>query len=95
MLFETIQVETYSGYKADERPTSFILQGEAYTISEIEDRWYEGGRRAGRPTLRYFKVRTTSDHRFLLRYDPGRDVWGARIHGQQSSDNGRSSRREK
>jgi len=38
MLFEQIDVSTHSGFKADERPVSFIWQGRAYRIQEIIDR---------------------------------------------------------
>jgi hypothetical protein len=38
-----IQVEAYSGYKANERPVAFIFHGRRWEISEILDRWYEGG----------------------------------------------------
>src|SRR5262245_36448216 len=63
-----IQVEAYSGYKANERPTSFVLDEETYEIASIEDRWQD-------PEAEYFKVRTTDGKLYLLRYDQRADEW--------------------
>jgi hypothetical protein len=37
-------------------------------VDEIVDRWYS-------ETHSYFKVRTTSGHRFVLRYDLDHGLW--------------------
>jgi hypothetical protein len=34
-----VQVETYSGYKADERPVRVTIDGRAQEVAEVEDRW--------------------------------------------------------
>jgi hypothetical protein len=59
-----IQVEAYSGYKANERPVAFIFQGRRWEISEILDRWYEGGMNPEQPIVDYFKVKTSRWKRF-------------------------------
>ncbi len=46
-----IIVTAYSGYKANERPKSFLVDEDWFDIASIEDRWYE-------PDVEYFKVRT-------------------------------------
>ena len=45
-----VQVETYSGYKADERPVRVTIDGQANKVAEIEDRWYS-------PGATFFRVR--------------------------------------
>ncbi len=68
MAYEKINVESYSGYRADERPTAFTYQGRRWEVAEIVDRWYGQGLEAGRPQASYFKVRTTEGAIFILRY---------------------------
>ncbi|MBN2159466.1 MAG: hypothetical protein JW807_08730 [Spirochaetes bacterium] len=63
-----IRVETYSGYKADERPMTFILGETRHEVSEIIDRWYG-------PDYRYFKVRADDGCVYILKYDESRDRW--------------------
>jgi hypothetical protein len=75
MQFEQIDVSTHSGFKADERPVSFIWRGRQYRIEAIVDRWYEGGIKAGTPELNYFNVRADSGSRYLLRYNSLFDAW--------------------
>ena len=75
MQCETIVVESYSGYKANERPVAFTFQGRRWEVSEIVDRWYEGGLQSGGPEKNYFKVRTVEGNVFLLRYLSLFDVW--------------------
>jgi hypothetical protein len=77
--YKAIQVECYSGYKANEHPVAFTYQNERREIQEIVDCWYEGGLDASRPVIDYFKVRTTDGKIFLLRYLSAFDVWSIRI----------------
>ncbi len=57
---QIIQVEFYSGYKADERPVSFILNGSKLMVDEIIDRWHS-------PDCEYFKVLADDGNRYLLK----------------------------
>jgi hypothetical protein len=57
---QIIQVECYSGYKADERPISFILDGNKLMVEEILDRWYS-------PDCEFFKILADDENRYLLR----------------------------
>jgi hypothetical protein len=75
MFEESIEVECYSGHRANERPVAFTLQDRRYEIREIVDRWYEGGVESGGPELHYFKIRTEEGQLFLLRYDVRLDAW--------------------
>jgi hypothetical protein len=75
MQFEHIDVSTYSGFKADERPMSFIRGEKTYRIQEIIDRWYERGLQPGDPSLSYFKVRADDGMGYLIRYNTLFDEW--------------------
>jgi hypothetical protein len=63
-----VQVECYSGYRADERPLWFLLRGRPYQVEELEDRWYS-------PGAIYFRVRADDGNNYVLRHDEQQDVW--------------------
>jgi hypothetical protein len=66
-----MHVEAYSGYKLNEHPMRFDLDEEIYEIEAVEDRWQK-------PRAEYFKVRTRSGKRYLLRYDEAAGQWTLR-----------------
>jgi hypothetical protein len=63
-----LYVDSYSGYKANERPQQFVLDEEIYDIAAVLDQWYE-------PSATYFKVQSTEGKTYLLRYDEQEDEW--------------------
>jgi len=63
-----INVQTYAGYRGDERPISFSLEGRIIRIMEITDRWYD-------PDHNIFKVLADDGGAYLLRYDMSADNW--------------------
>src|SRR5437870_6259610 len=63
-----IYVDSYSGYKANERPRQFELDDALYEIAAVEDQWYS-------PEAMFFKVRTTDGKRYILRHDERADEW--------------------
>jgi len=65
---QVVQVECYSGYKADERPVKLQLRDGAREIVAIEDRWYS-------PGVTYFRVLVEDGDRYLLRHQETQDVW--------------------
>jgi hypothetical protein len=77
--YEQIQVECYSGYKSNERPIAFTFQNRRREISEIVDRWYEGGVKPDDPVINYFKIKTNDGTIFILRYLANSDNWLIRI----------------
>ncbi len=79
MPYKPIEVECYSGYRANERPVAFTFHDRRWEVAEIIDRWYEGGLSAGKPALDYFKVRTGEGRVFLLRYNSLFDAWAVRV----------------
>jgi len=55
-----LQVECYSGYKAQERPVIFRIDGHEYRVEEVLDQWYG-------PADAYFKVRAHDGNLYILR----------------------------
>ena len=58
----TLEVECYSGYKADEKPISFILDGKKLMVEKVIDQWRN-------PEFDYFKVLADDGKAYLLRND--------------------------
>jgi hypothetical protein len=63
-----VLVETYSGYKADERPVRVAIDGQTVEIAEVEDRWYS-------PGATYFRVRLATGERYVLRRIEAQAIW--------------------
>jgi hypothetical protein len=63
-----IEVESYSGYRADERPVRFVMSGRSYEVVEVEDRWYS-------PQGTYFRVGASDGNRYVLYHDEKADSW--------------------
>lgn len=63
-----LQVRTYSGYQADQRPTSFVLGGRTFRVEEIMDQWY-GEDHA------YFKLIADDGNLYIIRHDDALDLW--------------------
>ena len=65
---QLVHVETYSGFKADERPLRLRLGDRTLEVVAIEDRWYSPGET-------YFRVLTDDGDRYVLRHTEAQDVW--------------------
>jgi hypothetical protein len=63
-----IQVQCYSGHRADQRPLKFTLGGRWFEVQQIDDQWYS-------PSAIYFRVRADDGNVYVLRHDEVRDVW--------------------
>jgi hypothetical protein len=63
-----VEVEMYSGYKADERPVRVTIDGRAHEVAEVEDRWYS-------PGATFFGVRLADGERYVLRRIEAQEVW--------------------
>ena len=61
-------VEAYAGYKGEETPRSFTVDGTCYAVAEIVGRW-------DTDTHCYFKVKTTEGHCYVLRFDADKSLW--------------------
>jgi hypothetical protein len=66
-----IKVETYSGYKADERPTAFYIGNRKHLIVEVTRRWYD-------PKADYFKVKAADGGVYILVHNREDDSWDLR-----------------
>lgn len=54
-------VEAYAGYKGEETPRAFTLDGIRLVVTDVIDRWYTD-------THSYFRVCASDSHRYVLRY---------------------------
>jgi len=63
-----IEVFTYSGYKANERPVYFFLNSQRVEVKEILDRWYG-------EEHDHFKVLADDGKVYVLRWQRYSDVW--------------------
>jgi hypothetical protein len=75
MHLRAIKVNCHSGYKADEYPESFILDGEEINVTGIIDRWYQGDLDPKVPVTDYFRVNVASGRQYLLKHETIEDVW--------------------
>ena len=73
-----VQVSSYSGYKANERPAAFSLEGRSYRVVEVLDRWYD-------PDGVYFKVRADDQNLYILRCHIPSDTWSLESFRKASS----------
>ncbi len=63
-----LRVESYCGYKSDQRPLRFTLQNRTHEILEVEDQWYS-------PSAIFFRVRADDGNIYILRHDEFDDRW--------------------
>ncbi len=63
-----LTVSCYSGQTYAERPRSFVWQGLAYEVTEIEKSWQQPGER-------YFQVSTKDNRLFNLCYNETQHHW--------------------
>jgi len=63
-----VRVESYAGYKSDERPMRVQFGERVEEVRSVEDRWYS-------PGATYFRVVVESGDRYILRHDDAQDVW--------------------
>ncbi len=77
MREQFVLVETYSGFKADERPLRLRLGERTLEVVAIEDRWYSPGQT-------YFRVLTSDGDRYVLRHTEAQNVWSLRAFRARS-----------
>lgn len=61
-------VHAYAGYKGEETPRSFTLEGATFLVLDVTARWYS-------ETHSYFRIRADDGHRYVLRYDLDEGLW--------------------
>jgi hypothetical protein len=77
-----VTVESYAGYKADERPRRLRLGEQTLEIVEVEDRWYSPGET-------YFRVQVEGGDRYVLRHMEAQDVWSLEGYRKDADYSGR------
>jgi hypothetical protein len=70
-----LKVDSYSGYKADQRPLSFTLNGRQFKVREWLDAWYG-------PDHAFFKVRADDCNIYILKHSPENDEWTLEMYRQ-------------
>jgi len=55
-----VNVECYSGRKADERPVRFHLEGKQYSVEAVLDKWYD-------PKSIFYNVGADDGNLYILR----------------------------
>jgi hypothetical protein len=73
-----VEVEAYSGFKADERPVRFRLGDRWYGVLEVLDRWYD-------PQAAYFRFRTDDGDVYVLRHDEREQAWTLEAYRREQS----------
>lgn len=68
MTLPHLHVDAYSGYKGEETPRAFTLDGVRRSVVEILDRWYT-------ETHSCFRVRAHDGQRYVLRCQLDEEVW--------------------
>jgi hypothetical protein len=63
-----LEVNCYSGRKADERPVRFRLDKRDYTVEEVLDQWYG-------PDDAFYKVRAQDGNVYVLRRQMSDGSW--------------------
>ncbi len=72
--FKKIKVETYSGYKYDERPECFVYENKKFKVKRIIENHYEEDKQENR-FFNVFTVETDNMKLFNLYYDKESDEW--------------------
>jgi hypothetical protein len=69
-MISRLRVETYSGYKSDERPLRFFIRERQFEVVDVVDQWYC-------PGATYFRVRADDGNLYILRHNESgiEDTW--------------------
>lgn len=74
-----IKVISYSGYRGEEIPRSFILEDKDIGVSEIIKMWIEEDQ--NRKRLRGFHIKGSDGIEYILYYDEEKTEWYYRFKG--------------
>ncbi|TVL99040.1 MAG: hypothetical protein CV087_19620 [Candidatus Brocadia sp. WS118] len=73
MPLHIIPVHAYSGYKSNERPLSFVFEGNTHKIKKIISHTYE--EIPGKGRRRMYAVKTDEGLTYKLLYDENQGQW--------------------
>ncbi len=63
-----LTVDAYAGYKGEETPRSFTIDGRRFSVKEIVERWYS-------ETHSYFRLLASDGKSYVIRFDLDEDCW--------------------
>jgi hypothetical protein len=69
-----VEVTAYAGYRSEERPRSFVLEGEKIGIAEIISQWVEEDAE-NKLQKRRFRVKGDDGFTYLLSYNEQTGEW--------------------
>lgn len=70
-----IKVHSYSGYKAEERPISLVLEGKQCQVERILASWRQESINPGKGRRVYFKIKVEGGRAFTIFYDEKNEGW--------------------
>ena len=76
--FKKIKVETYSGYKYDERPESFVWENKKFKVKRILENYYEKDGVESK-LFNVFIIETLEGYIFNLYYQTNEDKWFLKV----------------
>lgn len=74
-------VSCYAGYKGEEIPRSFVLQGTEHYVSKVLECWYERSVCSLSSECVNWRVTAGDNREYILKYDQQKDRWEARRVG--------------
>lgn len=72
-MAERIEVEAYSGYKAEEKPRAFVFHGQSHRVCDIERVWHQEDLQGKRKI--FFKVRAEDGRVYEISHDEVAEEW--------------------
>ena len=72
---QKISVESYSGYKGDQRPTAFSYKDRTLKIEEVLSQWVEQRAQPGTGNRYIFHVMADDDKSYLIYFDSSNGEW--------------------
>ena len=76
--FLAAAVSCYAGYKGEEIPRSFVLQGTEHHVTSVLECWYERSFSSFSSEFMNWRVMAGDNREYILRYDQQEDRWEAR-----------------
>jgi len=66
--YPRLQIDAHIGYKGEETPHAFTVDGVRLSVKEIVERWYT-------ECHCYFRIQASDGQRYVLRYDLEEEQW--------------------
>jgi len=73
-MSKKVTVTTYSGYRGEEEPRAFSLDGDNIEVLAVQKRWMEQGKTGG-VTKRFFTIKGSDGYVYTLSHDEVSGEW--------------------